>query len=82
MQENKTKDIEVTAIGKARISFLPKCEERVCCSMLPELTREMCYELIDRIIIGGHPKHTGKEREIDIVYKIDIASVLRDKLNK
>lgn len=42
----------------------------------------MCYELIDRIIIGGHPKHTGKEREIDIVYKIDIASVLRDKLNK
>ena len=49
---------------------------------VPELTREMCYELIDRIIIGGHPKHTGKEREIDIVYKIDIASVLRDKLNK
>ena len=49
---------------------------------VPELTREMCYELIDRIIIGGHPKHTGKEREIDIVYKIDIASVLRYKLNK
>ena len=48
----------------------------------PELTREMCYELIDRIIVGGHPKHTGKEREIDIVYKVDIASVLRHKLNK
>ena len=47
----------------------------------PELTREMCYELIDRIIIGGHPKHTGKERVIDIVYKVDIASVLRYKLN-
>ena len=47
----------------------------------PELTREMCYELIDRIIVGGHPKHTGKEREIDIVYKVDIASVLRYKLN-
>ena len=47
----------------------------------PELTREMCYELIDRIIIGGHPKHTGREREIDIVYKVDIASVLRYKLN-
>ena len=46
----------------------------------PELTREMCYELIDRIIIGGSPKTTGKEREIDIVYKIDIASVLRHKL--
>ncbi len=46
----------------------------------PELTREMCYELIDRIIIGGHPKHTGKkEREIAIVYKVDITSVLRHK---
>ena len=48
----------------------------------PELTREMCYELIDRIIIGGSPKTTGKERVIDIVYKVDIASVLRHKLNK
>lgn len=48
----------------------------------PELTREMCYELIDRIIVGGHPKHTGKEREIDIVYKVDITSVLRHKLKK
>ena len=47
----------------------------------PELTREMCYELIDRVIVGGHPKVTGKEREIDIVYKVDIASVLRHKLN-
>lgn len=41
----------------------------------------MCYELIDRIIVGGLPRITGKEREIDIVYKIDIASVLRHKLN-
>ena len=41
----------------------------------PELTREMCYELIDRIIVGGSPNMTGKEREIDIVYKVDIASV-------
>ena len=48
----------------------------------PELTREMCYELIDRIIVGGSPKTTGNEREIDIVYKVDIASVLRHKLNK
>ena len=47
----------------------------------PELTREMCYELLDRVIVGGHPKITGKEREIDIVYKVDIASVLRHKLN-
>ena len=48
----------------------------------PELSREMCYELIDRIIIGGSPKTTGNEREIDIVYTVDIASVLRHKLNK
>ena len=45
----------------------------------PELTREICYELIDRIIVGGLPKVTGKERTIEIVYKIDIASVLRHK---
>ena len=48
----------------------------------PTLTREMCYELIDRVVVGGLPKITGKEREIDIVYKVDIASVLRYKLNK
>lgn len=48
----------------------------------PELTREMCYELIDRIIVGGSPTMTGKERTIDIVYKVDIASVLRHKLKK
>ena len=48
----------------------------------PELSREMCYELLDRVVVGGHPKHTGKERVIDIVYKVDIASVLRYKLNK
>ena len=48
----------------------------------PEFTREMCYELLDRVIIGGLPKVTGKEREIIIVYKVDIASVLRHKLNK
>lgn len=49
---------------------------------VPELTREMCYELIDRIVVGGLPKITGKERTIDIVYKIDVASVLRYKFNK
>ncbi len=46
----------------------------------PMLTREMCCTLLDRIVIGGLPKVTGKEREIDIVYKIDIMSVLRHKL--
>lgn len=49
---------------------------------VPELTREMCYELIDRIIISGSQAVTGKEREIDIVYKVDIASVLRHKFKK
>ncbi len=48
----------------------------------PELTREMCYELLDRVVVGGLPKITGKERTIDIVYKVDIASVLRYKLKK
>lgn len=47
-----------------------------------ELTREMCYELLDRVVVGGLPKVTGQEREIDIIYKVDIASVLRYKLNK
>ena len=49
---------------------------------VPEFTREMCYELIDRIIVGGSPTVTGKERTIEIVYKVDIASVLRHKLKK
>lgn len=48
----------------------------------PTLTREMCYELIGRIIVGGSQSITGKEREIDIVYKVDIASVLRHKFKK
>lgn len=48
----------------------------------PELTREMCYELLDRVVVGGLPKITGKEREIDIVYKVDIMSVLRYKFRK
>lgn len=47
----------------------------------PELTREMCYELLNRIVVGGHPKYMGKDRVIDIVYKVDIAFVLRYKLN-
>ena len=48
----------------------------------PTLTHEMCFELIDRIVIGGLPKATGKERTIEIVYKVDIASVLRDRFKK
>lgn len=45
----------------------------------PELTREMCYELLDCVVVGGLPKITGKERTIDIVYKVDISSVIRYK---
>lgn len=52
------------------------------CLNVPTLTREMCYELFDRVVIGGLPKITGKERTIDIVYKVDIASVLRHKFDK
>ena len=75
--ETKMKDTENTVqSADAFIRNIKKYLEA------PELTREMCYELIDRVIVGGLPKVTGKEREIDIVYKVDIASVLRHKLNK
>lgn len=40
----------------------------------PELTREMCLELIDKIVVGGHPNATGKPRNIDIVYKVNLLS--------
>ena len=40
----------------------------------PELTREMCLELIDKIVVGGHPNATGKPRTIDIVYKVNLLS--------
>ncbi len=49
---------------------------------VPELTREMCYELIDRVIVGGLPKVTGKERTIEIVYKVDMASVFGHKIKQ
>ncbi len=48
----------------------------------PTLTREMCYELIDCVVVGGLPKITGKERTIDIVYKVDFSSVIRYKFEK
>ena len=48
----------------------------------PELTREMYYELLNRVFVGGHPKIIDREREIDIIYKVHIASVLRHKLTK
>lgn len=48
----------------------------------PELTREMCYELLDRIVVGVLPKDKGEERTIDIVYKVDFSSVIRYKFEK
>ena len=48
----------------------------------PELTREMCYELLDRVVIGGTPKSKDEVRMIDIVYKVDLASVMRYRLKK
>ena len=48
----------------------------------PELTREMCYELIDRITVGGLPKVTGKKRIIEIAYKVDMTSAFKYKLKK
>lgn len=47
-----------------------------------ELTRGMCYELLDRIIIGGSQSVTGKKCEIEKVYKSDIVSVLPHKVKK
>lgn len=41
----------------------------------PMLTREICYELLDRVVIGGLPKITSKERTTNIVYKVDISFV-------
>ena len=46
----------------------------------PTLTREMCYKLLDRVTIGGLPKTKDEARQIDIVYKVDIMSVLRHKI--
>lgn len=48
----------------------------------PELTREMCYELLDRIVVGALPKDKSEERIIDIVYKVDFSSVIRYKFEK
>ena len=40
-----------------------------------ELTREMCVELIDRIIVGGFPRATNQPQRIEIVYKVDINTI-------
>lgn len=48
----------------------------------PELTREMCYELLDRVVVGGLPKSKDEPRKIDIVYKVDLISVMRNRRKK
>ena len=78
MEEIETKMKETENTVQSADAFIRNIKKYL---EAPELTREMCYELLDRVIVGGHPKITGKEREIDIVYKVDIASVLRHKLN-
>lgn len=41
-----------------------------------ELTREMCMELIDRIIVGAAPKNKDEPRDIQIVYKVNIDTTI------
>lgn len=48
----------------------------------PELTREMCYELLDRVVVGGLTKSKDESRKIDIVYKVDLISVMRNRWKK
>lgn len=48
----------------------------------PQLTQEMCYELIDRVIVGAAPKDKTQERVIEIVYKVDISFALQHKFKK
>ena len=48
----------------------------------PELTREMCYELLDRVVVGGVPQSDDEPRKIDIVYKVDLISVMRNRRKK
>ena len=77
--ESETKLNETTNTIQSADEFIRNVKKYL---EAPELTREMCYELIDRVVVGGLPKITGKEREIDIVYKVDIVSVLRYRLKK
>ncbi len=42
----------------------------------PKLTRELCLDLFERLIIGGKESVTGKPQEVQIVYKVNIASFL------
>lgn len=48
----------------------------------PELTREMCYELLERVVVGGVPQSDDEPRKIEIVYKVDLISVMRNRWKK
>lgn len=80
-------ELAESAIKSAQKELKSKCRRQEELSRLMQVAYEdrvkgMISEDICIIIIGGHPKHTGKEREIEFVYKVDIASVLRYKLNQ
>lgn len=42
----------------------------------PKLTRELCLDLFEKLVIGGKESVTGKPQEVHIYYKVDIDSVL------
>lgn len=42
----------------------------------PKLTRELCLDLFDKLVITGKETVTGKPQEVHIYYKVDIDSVL------
>ncbi len=79
MTELETRLTETTNTIQSADEFIRNVKKYLDAS---ELTREICYELLDRVVVGGLPKIKGEERTIDIVYKIDIMSVLRHKTNK
>ena len=42
----------------------------------PKLTRELCLDLFEKLVIGGKESVTGKPQEVHIYYKVDIDSIL------
>ncbi len=42
----------------------------------PKLTRELCLDLFEKLVIGGKETVTGKPQEVHIYYKVDIDSIL------
>ena len=42
----------------------------------PKLTRELCLDLFEKLVIGGKESVTGKPQEVHIYYKVDIDRIL------